>query len=256
MVGMRSRTKGIIAATVVAVLLVGAGVWYFYLRDDAPEEVSLDAATEQVTSTSGADGEGGQGDGEATTTAADGGIDGTWTVDAESGTFDFDTATGSFAGFRVDEELVQIGATEAVGRTGQVSGTMVVEGSALASADVEVDMTAIQTDQSRRDNKVQDALETDLFPTATFSLREPVELGPGAAAGEEVSVQAVGELTVHGVTQQVTVDLDAQLVDGTAVVVGSVPVTFSDFGVEVPSAPMVLSVADEGTIEFQLLFVR
>ena len=245
----------IIAAT-VAVLLVGVGVWWFYLRDDAPEEVSLDAATEQVTSTSGVDGDDAPGGGETTTTSADGGIDGTWTVDTESGTFDFDTATGSFAGFRVDEELVQIGATEAVGRTGQVSGTMVIEGSTLRSADVEVDMTGIQTDQSRRDNKVQEALETDRFPTATFSLREPVELGAGAGAGEEVAVRAVGDLTVHGVTQEVTVDLDTQLVDGTAVVVGSVPVTFSDFGVEVPSAPMVLSVADEGTIEFQLLLVR
>ena len=52
MEGMGSRAKGIIAATVVAVVLLGAGVWYFYLRDDAPEEVSLEAATEQVTSTS------------------------------------------------------------------------------------------------------------------------------------------------------------------------------------------------------------
>jgi polyisoprenoid-binding protein YceI len=253
MVGMTSRTKGILAGTAVALLLVGAGVWWVFLRDDAPEEVSLDAATEQVTSTTGT---GDAGDGQATTTVADGGIDGTWTVDAESGTFDFDTATGSFAGFRVDEELVQIGATEAVGRTGQVSGTMVIEGSTLRSADVEVVMTDIRTDQSRRDNKVQEALETDQFPTATFSLREPVDLGPGAAAGEEVAVQAVGDLNVHGVTRQVTVDLDTQLVDGTAVVVGSTPVTFSDFGVEVPSAPVVLSVADEGTIEFQLLFVR
>jgi polyisoprenoid-binding protein YceI len=177
-------------------------------------------------------------------------------VDTESGTFDFETASGSFAGFRVDEELVQIGSGEAVGRTGEVAGTIVIDGSTLGSADIEVDMTDLQTDQSRRDNKVQDALETDQFPTASFSLTQPVDLGPGGAEGEEVSVQAVGDLTIHGVTQEVTVDLDTQLVDGTAVVVGSVPVTFSDYGVEVPSAPMVLSVADEGTVELQLLFVR
>ena len=51
-----------------------------------------------------------------------------------------------------------------------------------------------------------------------------------------------------------TVELAAQLVDGTAVVVGSIPIELSDFGVEAPSAPMVLSVSEEATIEFQLLF--
>ena len=35
----------------------------------------------------------------------DGDINATWVVDDEIGEFDFETASGSFAGFRVDEEL-------------------------------------------------------------------------------------------------------------------------------------------------------
>lgn len=248
---MTSRSKGPIIAAVVAVLLVGVGVWYFYLRDDAPPEVDLDTATEQVSSTTTPDGS------TTTTDTTDpAGIAGMWTVDNESGEFDFESATGSFAGFRVTEELASIGTKDAVGRTGEVTGTMEIAGTTLQSAEIEVDMTAIETDESRRDNKVQAALETDSFPAATFVLTQPIDLGAEAASGDQVSVEAVGDLTIHGVTQQVTVELEAQLVEETAVVVGSVPITFGDFGVEAPSAPVVLSVSDEATIEFQLLFVR
>ena len=245
---MSNRTRGMVGAAVVVVLLIGVGAWYFLFRDDAPEEVSLETATEQVT-------ESGEGDSSGdVTTAPTTGIAGTWTVDNESGSFDFESATGSFAGFRVQEELVSIGGTEAVGRTGEVTGTIVIDGTTLASAEVEVDMASITTDQSRRDGRVRDALEVDQFPTATFVLSEPVDLGAGAANGEAVSVGAQGQMTIHGVTRDTTASLQAQLVDGTAVVVGTVPFTFADYQVEKPSAASVVSVADDATIEFQLLF--
>lgn len=238
---------GLIAAAVI-VVLGGLGIFWF-LRDDSPDEVSLDAAREAVTETTA---------GSDTTGAAteDGDVSGTWSVDAETGEFDFDTATGTFAGVRIAEELASIGSTTAVGRTGDVAGTVEIDGTTVTAADIEVDMTTITTNDSRRDDKVQEALETGEFPTATFSLTEPVELGDGATTGDEVSVTATGDLTIHGVTQQVEMPLQAQLVDGTIVVVGSLEVAFSDFGVEVPSAPIVLSVEDVGTMELQLLLTR
>ena len=245
---MSNRTKGMVGAAVVVVLLIGVGAWYFLFRDDAPDEVSLETATEQVTESGEGDS---SGDGTTAPTTA---VAGTWTVDNESGSFDFESATGSFAGFRVQEELVSIGGTEAVGRTGEVTGTIVIDGTTLDSAEVEVDMASITTDQSRRDGRVRDALEVDQFPTATFVLSEPVDLGAGAANGEAVSVEAQGQMTIHGVTRDTTASLQAQLVDGTAVVVGTVPFTFADYQVEKPSAASVVSVADDATIEFQLLF--
>jgi polyisoprenoid-binding protein YceI len=245
---MSNRTKGMVGAAVVVVLLIGVGAWYFLFRDDAPDEVSLETATEQVTESGEGDS---SGDGTTAPTTA---VAGTWTVDNESGSFDFESATGSFAGFRVQEELVSIGGTEAVGRTGEVTGTIVIDGTTLESAEVEVDMASITTDQSRRDGRVRDALEVDQFPTATFVLSEPVDLGAGAANGEAVSVEAQGQMTIHGVTRDTTASLQAQLVDGTAVVVGTVPFTFADYQVEKPSAASVVSVADDATIEFQLLF--
>ena len=125
----------------------------------------------------------------------------------------------------------------------------------VTAATFEIDLTSITTDNSMRDDNVQDALETSSFPTAQFVLTEPVDVAP-AADGTAITIEAVGDLTVHGVTRTTTFELDAQLVDDTVVVAESTPVVFSDFGVAVPSSPMVLSVDDEGLLELQLLFTR
>jgi polyisoprenoid-binding protein YceI len=240
-----SRTvKIVVGVVLVLVVAAGAGIWW-YLRDDSPAAVDLDTASESVTTTTGGAG----------TSTPGGGIDGTWVVDTESGEFDFQSATGTFVGFRVEEELTAIGSTTAVGRTGDVSGSMTIADGTLTEADVEVQMATITTDRSQRDSRVRSALDTDSIPTAGFVLTEPVDLGSDPAASD-VSVTATGELTLHGVTRTVEVPLEARLVDGTVVVVGSFEVQFSDYDVEAPSAPVVLSVSDSGTIEMQLLLTR
>jgi polyisoprenoid-binding protein YceI len=250
---MKPAAKYGIAAAVVIVLLGAAGAFWF-LRDDSPDEVNLadavDSVADETTTTAATDDTG------TDNSLPDGDISGTWTVDAETGEFDYESATGTFAGFRIDEELASIGATEAVGRTGDVTGSVVINGTTVESADIEVNMTTITTNESRRDGRVQSALDTEQFPTATFSLTEPIELGEGAATGEQVSVTATGDLTVHGVTKSIQMPLEAQLVNGTVVIVGSTEITFSDFDVEVPSAPVVVSVSDTGTLELQLLLTR
>ena len=63
-------------------------------------------------------------------------------------------------------------------------------------------------------------------------------------------------LTVNGIGRQVPVKIEAQLVDATIVVVGSIDVTFIDYDVVVPSAIIVVSAEDHGIVEFQLLFIR
>lgn len=242
----------IIAALVVVLAAAGGGLWWFF-SGDAPERVSIDAAARSVTTTTAAADDDTTTD--ATSPTADG-IAGTWSVDTASGDFDFDSATGTFAGFRIDEVLSGIGSTEAVGRTGNVSGSFTIEGTTVTAATFEVDLTTITTDQSMRDRKVQEALETSNYPEATFMLTDPIDLGSDAANGSTVEVDAKGKLTIHGVTRSVTVPLQAKLVDGTVVVVGSVDISFADYDVEVPSSMKVLSVEDHGTVEFQLLLTR
>jgi polyisoprenoid-binding protein YceI len=240
-------SKKWIAALVTVVVVAGVafGVWYFVFRDDAPPAVSLDRATESLDertrSTSGSD--------------AAGGLDGTWTIDDSIGSFsDF---SGSFAGFRVQEELVGVGAKTAVGRTPDVTGGLRIEGTSIPEASFEVDMTTLTTDDSRRDGAIRNqAIETSRFPNATFVLTEPIDLGSLPADGEEITIDATGDLTLHGVTKEVTFPLQAKLQDGVITVVGSLEIPFADYSINRPSAASVLSVEDKGVIEVQLFFTE
>ncbi len=67
---------------------------------------------------------------------------------------------------------------------------------------------------------------------------------------------ATGELTINGVTNQVEIPLEAQLVDGMILVVGSTDIVFADYDVSIPTAPMVLAVEDHGVLEVQLWLSR
>lgn len=262
----------VIGAVVVVVVAAGGFIWWF-LRDDAPDAVSLATATESLSSlsTTTAAAAAGSSDttaagaattaapGASTTAAAAAGgsaIEGTWNVDTSIGEFSFENSTGSFVGFRVAEELQGVGSTTAVGRTPNVSGTMTIAGTTVTAVSIEADMTALVTNERQRDSKARGALETDQFPTATFVLTQPIELGADAAGGAATSVTATGDLTIHGVTRSVQFPLQAQLTNGLVVVVGSLDVVFADYGVAVPTAPFVLSAEDNGPIELQLFFSK
>lgn len=230
----------VVAALFLVALVVAGGVWW-YLRDDAPAKVDLDTAAASVTTVPG----------ERTTA-----LPGVWRIDTSTGSFDFTKATGTFAGFRVNEELSNIGAATAVGRTGSVDGSLRIVGTKVTEATFSVDLTTIKTDRSMRDGRVQQALQTDRFPNAKFTLTDPIALPTNAASGSEIEVEAKGKLAIHGVTHDVTIPLQAKLVGPSIVVVGSIGLKLSDYGVTAPSAPIVVSVADHATMEFQLLFTK
>ena len=236
-----SRRRPIVLAVLVLVALA-AGAAFLLLRDDSPEAFDIDSAAVAVDD--GAD--------DAEPASVGEGATGTWTVDPTAGT----EAGGTSAGFRIAEELATIGVTEAVGRTSGVTGTVAIDGTTVTEVTIDVDMAGLATDDSRRDNRMRGALDIDAFPTATFALTEPIELGTLPTEGETISVDAVGELTVKGTTNPVVVPIEARMVDDVLVVVGSLEIVFADYGVEVPRAAIVVSVEDRGTIEWQLFMRR
>ena len=247
MAGSR-RTLGIIGGVAVLVLALGAFAgWWFLIRDDAPGEADIATAgrtlDEEASGSGSADGSSGAG------------IEGDWTVDTTIGSFD--DFSGTWAGYRFQEELASIGANTAVGRTPDVTGSMTVSGSEVTAVDVEVDLTTLESDSGTRDGALHTrGLESDQFPTATFSLTEPLALPAGAESGERVSTQATGELTIHGVTQPVTLTVDAVLDGTTAAVVGQAPVVLGDYGIDPPTGFSVLSIDDQGTFEFQIFLTK
>jgi polyisoprenoid-binding protein YceI len=242
---MSSMSKPVKIALALLVVAVAAGgaLYFLFANEDAPDEVDLGDAVDAV------DDEGDSGNVD--------GVEGAWVVDTSQGTFDFsESATGTYVGFRVNEEHTILGSITAVGRTPDVSGEITIEGTSLEAAEFTAGLDEITTDQSLRDNRVQGALGTDEFPDATFVLTEAVDLGEAAADGGPVTVTAAGDLTIKGVTQPISIELQAQVTGSTLVVVGSTQITFADWGVEVPTAPVVASADDFGILEVQLLLTQ
>jgi len=245
MTSQTRRPASLIAiAIVIALLIAGAfGLWYLFLRPAGPAAVG--ATSVPVPSLAAG----------ASSAPLVGGIDGSWKVDTSIGSFsDF---SSSFVGYRVVEQLASIGANTAVGRTPNVTGSMTVAGTQITDATIEADLTALQSDDQRRDGQLrQHGLETGQFPTATFKLSSPIDLGAVPTDGHEVSVTAKGQLTLHGVTKDVEIPLKAKLSGDVVAVTGSLPIAFADYGIVPPSSFVVLSIEDHGQMELQLFFTK
>jgi polyisoprenoid-binding protein YceI len=175
---------------------------------------------------------------------------------------DWTVGEGSVAGYRVREKLAQLPAkSDAVGRTNDVTGTVVIggEGDALTvtAVDLSVDVTTLLSDSDRRDGQIQQrGLETAEFPTATFVLTQPIAIPPEALTGSPVTVDATGDITIHGVTKNVTIPIDAQLDTDQIELVGSLFFPMADFAIEPPSFAGIVDVDPDATLEFQLFLVR
>jgi polyisoprenoid-binding protein YceI len=241
----RARRRNL-AIVVVAILMVlvaagGYGLWYLFLRPSGPAAVS----SESLVLPSAA----------ASSPLPSGGLAGTWNVDTTIGSFS--DSTDSFLGYRVQEQLASIGANTAVGRTPSVSGTLTISGTQLTAATITGDLTALQSDDQRRDGQLVDhGIETATFPTATFKLTSPIDLGATPTDGHEIDVLASGQLTLHGQTKTVQITLKTRLSGSVIEVVGSLPIAFGDYGIQPPSSFAVLSVADQGILELQLFFTH
>jgi polyisoprenoid-binding protein YceI len=229
----RSRTRGrgrlVLAGAVLALALAVGGPFAYinFVQEDAPGRLGV------ATATTG---------GTAAATGAS--LDGTWTV-----------AGGSQAGYRVEEVLLGQN-VEAVGRTSAVTGELTVSGTEVQSGSFSVDLTQVTSDDDRRDDAFQGRImETATYPRATFELTEPITLAELPADGETVTATATGELTLHGTTRAVTVELTVRRDGDTVNVSGSIPVTFADYGIANPSFGPVTT-EDNGEVEFLLALTR
>ncbi len=170
-------------------------------------------------------------------TLDDSDLSGDWTVGGDSE-----------AGYRLHEVLNGSDVT-VTGRTDSVSGSATVDGTSITKATITVQVADIATDSDQRDSYFRDsAMDTSAFPEATFELTEPIA-DAVPSGSDTTTVTATGKLTLHGVTKDVTADLQVGLNGDGVDISGSIPVTFSDYDVQAPSLGFV-KVDDSGTVEF------
>jgi polyisoprenoid-binding protein YceI len=237
----RGRKALFIGGGVVLVLVgVFVAAYLLFFNDDSPPPLKL----EDQKKTTG------------TTAAPASGLGGSWTTAASS------SGEQGVAGYRVREKLAFLPAqSDAVGRTSSVTGSFTLKDASdsleASNVKVDVDMTTLKSDESRRDNRIRrDGLETDTFKTATFAADGPIKIPGSARDGQDVTVQAKGDLTIHGVTKSVTIPIQARLDGSTIQLVGSLKFPMSDFDIDPPNIAGFVTVEPEGTMEFRLFFSK
>ncbi|MGZ8177790.1 YceI family protein [Williamsia sp. SKLECPSW1] len=229
---MRRKLLWAAGIVVIAVVAVAAGPWVYtnWIVDDADAELALPSQTRAATVD----------------------VNGTWGVVAGPAAEDRRTQ----AGYRVDEVLRGENIT-VNGRTQQVTGTVEVVDDQLTEGTVVVDVASIRSPDSARDNRFRGEriMDTSQFPTATFRVTEPVDLSGVPASGAPATIRTVGTMEIKGRDRPVTTDLQVVRSGESVIVQGSVPVRWSDHGVDAPNLGFV-QVEDTGTIEFLVNLAR
>jgi polyisoprenoid-binding protein YceI len=260
---MRQHWKKIVAAVVVlAALGVGGFLFWFYvLKDDPPPALTtsdLDAAladtavdTIVVANTTPTDSNVGSASPAPVATTSS--VSGAVADDSPSGAWAL--TLDSTLGYRIQEVLSGLD-TEAAGRTNDAAGTLTIDGTSAAAAEFTVNMASMTSDSSRRDDQFRTRIMTvDEFPTSTFVLTSPIDFGSVPTEGTTITATATGDLTLRGVTNSVTFDVQAKLENGRIGVLGNIPILFSDYEIPDPSN-QVATVKDDGFLEFVLVFER
>ena len=245
-----------IAGGIVALAAIGVfAVWFFVIRGDEPAEVSLASAVNSLKTPAASES---TATAPAATTAAAPTSSGNSSSSAGlAGTWVPDTSKTNFLGYRVVEELARVGTATAVGRTSAVTGQVVLTDTQVTSATIMADLTKLASDNNQRDGQLRNqAIETGKFPNATFVLSGPLALPSGLSSGQAVEVALAGKLTLHGVTKDISVPAQAQLKDGSLVVVGSIDIKFADYSINKPQGASVLSIEDHGIMELQLILKK
>jgi len=162
---------------------------------------------------------------------------------------------GTEARFLIDEVLMGQPKT-VVGVTSLVEGEITVnpaDPTSVQVGEIRIDARDLTTDDNRRNNRLrndilkstQDAYRYIVFrPTSIEGLPSTVNVG------DTFNFQVTGDLTILDTTLPVTFDMNVTVVDANTVRgSGSATVRHADFGIRIPSVPIVAGVSDEVRLE-------
>jgi len=242
--------KLLIATPVTLIVLAVAGIalWWFVIRSDAsPLDDPLPIPTSLLNTS-------------ATATPTPAITEPGATADPATATGDGQTwaivAGESEADYYVGETLAAIGVpSTANGKTSDIRGTfyLTADGTALDTSKTSqftVDLTTLASDEDRRDNRVQQALETGSFPTATFTATSISGLDASSIAeGATVTFNLNGTFELHGVTKDVTWTVEATREQNVISAIANLDFLFADYDISPPQIGGFVSVQDHGTLQ-------
>jgi polyisoprenoid-binding protein YceI len=163
------------------------------------------------------------------------------------------------ASYKATEQLAGISSpTDAVGKTKDVSGTIVFDANGTIVSDaskITIDLTTLTSDKSQRDNYIKrSTLNTNKYPNAVFVPTSVAGLPWPLPATGQATFTMSGDLTAHGVTKPTTWNANATFAGTTISGSATTDVTFEDFGMSAPRTMLVLSVEDHLTFTLNFVF--
>ena len=177
-------------------------------------------------------------------------------VAADARTFKL-VADQSEASYTVQETFANLpGLADAVGTTKSVSGQIVITKD-LKIADgskITIDLTTLKSDRSQRDGFIQRTTLKNA-PTAVFVPSELRGLPSPAPTSGPIKGQLLGNLTIGAVTKPITFDFDGTIEGNTIKGKATSAIKITDLGLELPKAPIILSVEDFAKLQISFTAV-
>lgn len=221
---------------VVVVAATAVGGWWFFLREGNQLATSAPAVPTGLARTATA-------------------------PDTSGGALAFAIIPASSeAAYFADEKLASLPLpSTAKGTTKDISGTFYLTPDGLAldpsrPSTFTVNLKTLASDKAMRDRRVQtQALETDTYPSATFTAASVTGYDPSKPASEEQELKLTGTMDLHGVRKEVTWDVKARREGDVITALATVKFKYADFNIPVLNIAGFVSVQDSVTLQVQVV---
>ncbi|MBI5285803.1 MAG: YceI family protein [Chloroflexi bacterium] len=228
------RLIGALAVAVVLAAAAGAG-WWFFLREDNELATSAPAVPAELKQTPAA-------------VATGGGL--AFNVIPER----------SEAAYFADEKLASLPLpSTAKGVTKDIEGVFYLAADGLTldpsrPSQFTVNLKTLKSDKDMRDGRVQgQGLETEKYPTATFTVTKVTGYDAAKPAGEEQTLQLTGAMDLHGVQKELTWEAKARREGNVITALATVNFKYADFNIPVLNIAGIVSVQDNVTLQVQIV---
>lgn len=123
----------------------------------------------------------------------------------------------------------------------------------ISSFSFSLDARSLKSEHESMDNRTYKAMKADKYPKVTYTLATAV-VSPEQK--NKYLVKTTGQLTIAGVTQNITMDVTAVVnADNTITCTGSRKIQLTDYKIDPPSYLLgAMKVANDLTIQFNLVY--